>query len=110
MRIVPASQAKNNFGEVIKRVYEHAESQIIERDGVPVVAIVTIGDLERLYPGKVKAMPRVAASGKRQQAMQRLLAFLEHRQVDSEQFLDSEVEADVLKTTQEVRHGERKPA
>ena len=77
MRIVPASQAKNNFGDVIKRVYEHAESQIIERDGVPVVAIVTIGDLERLYPGKVKTMPRVAASGKRQQAMQRLLPFLE---------------------------------
>ena len=49
IRVVPASQAKNNFGAVIKRVYENEETQIIEKGGLPVAAIVSMSDLERLY-------------------------------------------------------------
>ena len=50
VRVVPASRAKNNFGEVIRRVYENEETQVIERDGLPVAAIISMSDLERLYP------------------------------------------------------------
>ncbi len=103
IRVVPASQAKNNFGEVIRRVYEKDELQVIERDGLPVAAIVSIEDLERLYPEKVKGLPRVAASSKRLQATQRLMASLDRMQAGNEQYSDDEVEADVLQAVAEVR-------
>src|SRR6266852_739973 len=76
LRVVPASQAKNNFGEMIRRVYERDEIQVVERAGLPVVGIVTMSDLERLYPEKVKELPLVAASAKRERAAKRMRAFL----------------------------------
>ena len=106
LRIVPASQAKNNFGEMIRRVYEGDEIQVVERDGLPVVGIITMSDLERLYPEKVKELPRVAASVKRQRAAKQLLALL--NQTGSTEFSEAEVEADVMQAVQEVRHNRRK--
>ena len=44
-RVVAASRAKNNFGEMIKRVYQDEETQVIERGGLPVAAIVSISAL-----------------------------------------------------------------
>jgi prevent-host-death family protein len=106
MRLIPASKAKNNFGEVIKRVYENEECQIIERGGIPVAAIVSMSDLERLYPEKVKELPRVEKGIKRQKAAQRLMAFLDEARRDGTGFSEDEVERDVQKAVQEVRHGE----
>ncbi len=103
LRVVPATQAKNNFGEIIKRVYEKDEIQIIERAGLPVAGIVSISDVERLYPEKVKDLSRVAVSAKRQKAAKRLRALLD--QPGSEEFSEEEVEADVLREWQQVRHG-----
>lgn len=108
LRVVPASQAKNNFGEMIRRVYENDEIQVVERAGLPVVGIVSMSDLERLYPEKVKALPEVATSAKRQQAWQRLQAALNVMHQGGEQLDEEEVEADVLKAVQAVRHGKRK--
>lgn len=36
---VPATKAKNNFGELIRRVYTTGERVIVEKDGIPVVVI-----------------------------------------------------------------------
>ena len=108
VRVVAASRAKNNFGEVIKRVYEHEETQIIERSGLPVAAIVSMSDLERLYPEDMKDLPRAATSAKRQRSWQRLSAVLDKMQAGNEQFSEEEVEADVLKAVEEVRHKRRR--
>jgi prevent-host-death family protein len=105
LRIVPAAKVKNNFGEVIKRVYENDEVQIIERAGLPVAGIVSMSDIERLYPEKVKQMPRLERSAKRQQAWDRLIKVLDETQKGGEKFTEEEVEADVLRAVQEVRHG-----
>ncbi len=107
LRIVPATQAKNNFGEIIKRVYEEDECQIIERSGIPIAAIVSMSDLERLYPGKFKELPKLAASAKRQRAWRKMRALLD--KPGSEQFSEEEVEADVQKAAEEVRHGQSEP-
>ncbi len=107
LRVVPASQAKNNFGEVIKRVYEKEEVQIIERAGLPVAGIVSMSDVERLYPEKVKALPRAAVSVKRQRAWRSLMKFLDS--VPEVDIPEEEVEADIQKAVDEVRHGKRKP-
>ena len=106
LRVVPASQAKNNFGEMIRRVYERDEIQVVERAGLPVVGIVTMSDLERLYPEKVKELPKIAASAKRERAAKQMRAFLS--QVGATEIPESEVEADVMRAVQEVRHGKRK--
>jgi prevent-host-death family protein len=50
--IAPATEAKNRFGEIIKRAYSNGEHIIVERGGIPVVAIVPIQDYERLIAGQ----------------------------------------------------------
>ena len=107
VRVVPASRAKNNFGEVIRRVYENEETQVIERDGLPVAAIISISDLERLYPESVERLPRADASVRRQQAWQRLHATLDKLQAHRQRVTEAEVEADVLKAVAETRRRRR---
>jgi prevent-host-death family protein len=48
VRVVTATEAKNRFGEIIKHAYQDAEHLIVQRDGIPVVAILPIADYERL--------------------------------------------------------------
>jgi len=40
--VISATEAKNRFGEVIRRVYRDGETFIVERDGLPVVMIVPV--------------------------------------------------------------------
>ena len=105
LRIVPASEAKNNFGQLIKRVYEDEEAQIIERAGLPVAAVVPISDLERIYPDKVKALPRAAVGAKRERAWRRLKDTLGELQQSGASVSEEEVEADVARAVHQVRHG-----
>jgi prevent-host-death family protein len=106
LRVVPASQAKNNFGEIIRRVYEGDEIQVVERAGLPVVGIVNMSDLERLYPEKVRELPKGAASAQRQRAARQLREFLDR--TPRTPYSEAEVEADVAKAVEDVRHGKRK--
>lgn len=48
VRMVSATDAKNRFGAIIKQAYANDEHLIVERDGIPVVAIVPIQDYARL--------------------------------------------------------------
>lgn len=106
IRIVAAAQAKNNFGQLIRRVSEQNETQIIERAGLPVVAIVSIEDLERLYPEKVKTIPQLEVSLKRKRAVKRLMALV--NEPGSEAFSEQEVDRDVMREVDAVRYSKRK--
>jgi len=106
--IVQATRAKNNFGEVIKRVYELDEPQIIERAGMPVAAIVSIGDFQRLYPQHTKARPRLNHSAKRAQAAAEIARVLDRIQRGGEKFTAEEVDADALAAVMEIRRKHRK--
>lgn len=107
-RVVPASQVKNNFGEVLKRVYQKEETQVIERDGIPVAGIVSMSDLERLYPEKLKQLPRAATSARRQRAHKQLMKFLDEMQKGGENLSAEEVEAEVMRAVEEIRYGKQK--
>ena len=48
VRTVTATEAQNRFGALIKHAYADAEHVIVERGGIPVVAIVPMQDYERL--------------------------------------------------------------
>lgn len=39
---IPATRAKNNFGELIRRVYTTGERVVVEKDGIPVVVVAPI--------------------------------------------------------------------
>ena len=39
---ITATEAKNRFGEVIRRVYKNGETLIVERGGLPVVVIMPV--------------------------------------------------------------------
>lgn len=47
IRVVSATEAKNRFGEMIRHAYQDAAHLIIQRDGIPVVAILPMADYER---------------------------------------------------------------
>jgi prevent-host-death family protein len=44
---VPASQARQRFGELIKQVYHRRSRVVVEKGGIPVIALVSVPDLER---------------------------------------------------------------
>ncbi len=46
---LPATKVKNSFGDIIKHVYAAGDQVIVEKAGIPVVAIIPISDYEPLY-------------------------------------------------------------
>lgn len=49
---IPATKAKNNFGELIKRVFTSGESVIVAKDGIPVVTISPVARADLHTPVK----------------------------------------------------------
>ncbi|MCK6578820.1 MAG: type II toxin-antitoxin system Phd/YefM family antitoxin [Anaerolineae bacterium] len=49
---VAATEVRRNFGEVIRRVSSGREHLIVEKDGLPVVAILSMSAYEKLLRGK----------------------------------------------------------
>ena len=43
---ITATEAKNRFGEVIRRVYRDGETLIVERGGLPVMAIMPVQEYQ----------------------------------------------------------------
>lgn len=104
IRVVGAREAKNSFGEILRRVYEDDETQIIARSGMPVAAIISISELERVYPEKMRGMPKARTSAKNQRAWRNFMNALTDMQKGGERFSEEEVEQDVQRAVQEVRH------
>jgi prevent-host-death family protein len=44
---VSVSEARQKFGELIKQVYLHRSRIVVEKGGIPVIALVSLPDLER---------------------------------------------------------------
>ena len=61
---ITATEAKNRFGEVIRRVYKNGETLIVERGGLPVMAIVPMQayqmSREQYFVGLSRQLGRVA--------------------------------------------------
>ena len=79
VRMVSATEAKNRFGAIIKHAYADDEHLIVERDGIPVVAIVPIQDYERFVAEEDltdEIAAGIAHSSKAARSRARLRAFL----------------------------------
>ena len=46
--IIPATQAHRKFGDLIRRVYSGKEHFVVEKDGLPVAAIISVQEYEAL--------------------------------------------------------------
>ena len=104
VRTVSATEAKNKFGEIIKRAYAADEHLIVEKSGIPVVAIIPMADYRQLVSPPV-AVPepaqKVDAERKRAEAARRLKEVMDrvHAQMpgvedeeEAERFIQSVVD------------------
>ncbi len=54
IRTVSATHTKNSFGEIIKQVYAARDHVIVEKGGIPVVAIIPISEYAPIYANQEK--------------------------------------------------------
>ena len=47
-KTINATEAKTHFGELMKRATEDGQTIIVERSGIPQIAIIPIGEFERM--------------------------------------------------------------
>ena len=104
VRTVSATEAKNKFGEIIKRAYAGDEHLIVEKSGIPVVAIIPMADYRRLVSPQVavpESAQKVDAERKRAEAARRLKEVMDrvHAQMpgvedeeEAERFIQSVVD------------------
>ena len=104
VRTVSATEAKNKFGEIIKRAYAGDEHLIVEKSGIPVVAIIPMADYRQLVSPPVavpEPAPKVDAERKRAEAARRLKEVMDrvHAQMpgaedeeEAERFIQSVVD------------------
>jgi prevent-host-death family protein len=52
VRYISATEAKNRFGEVIREAYRGEHHLIVQRDGIPVVAILPVYEYEQLVQAR----------------------------------------------------------
>lgn len=108
VRVVSATEAKNKFGEIIKHAYAADEHLIVEKSGIPVVAIIPMADYQQLV-GAPFAMPEVTQkvdeASRRAQARRDLAEFLKQVHATMPQVDEDEEEAEkfIQSVVDEVR-------
>lgn len=102
VRMVSATEAKNRFGTIIKQAYAGDEHLIVERGGIPVVAIVPIQDYERLIAEEDVATG-IAQGSQAASARARLRTFLASTAQRMPAVPEAEVEQDILAAVTAVR-------
>lgn len=79
VRIVTATEAKNRFGAIIKSAYALDEHLIVEKSGIPVVAIIPMADYRQLVSHQTASpeiSERLSAEQRRAQAGRELRELL----------------------------------
>lgn len=89
---IAATEAKNKFGEVLRRTQLEAQHFIIERDGIPVAAVVPLQDYQRLVAATTAEVENSARRTEAAAALREFLAEVHARMPDVP---EEEVEADV---------------
>lgn len=111
VRIVTATEAQNKFGALLKRAYAAAEHLIIERDGIPVAALIPIADYQQLVPpdSATPAAQRMAIASQRDQALRELSAFLERVHARMPDVTEADADRLIDQAVREVRRARVRP-
>ena len=101
---INATEAKNRFGDMIRRAYQGKEHLIVERAGIPVVAIVPISDYQQLLvAGDQATSQQIVRGAAEAQAREQLLAFLADMHPQMPVLPQAVVEADIAEAVAVVR-------
>lgn len=98
VKVVSATEAKNRFGEIIKAASLRDEHLIVERDGVPVIAIIPIADYQQNF-----AAEATDTNERRTQARVSLAEFMQQIHSQLPDFPEDEVEIDIAEAVRAVR-------
>lgn len=98
---IAATEAKNKFGEVLRKTQLEAQHFIIERDGIPVAAVIPLQDYRRLV---AETSAEVENSARRSEAAAALHAFLAEVHERMPDRTKEAVEADVNAAIAETRN------
>ena len=56
---IPATKVHRNFGDVVRRAFSGREHFIVEKDGLPVVAIISMSEYKELMKEREKHQERI---------------------------------------------------
>ena len=98
---IAATEAKNKFGEMLRKTQLEAQHFIIQRDGIPVAAVVPLQDYQRLVD---ETTAEVENSARRSEAAASLRAFLAEVHERMPDVPQEEVEADIKAAIAETRN------
>lgn len=114
IRIVTATEAKNNFGAMIKSAYALDEHLIVEKSGIPVVAIIPMADYQQLIQPntklKSKMVGRISIEQRRAEASKKLGELLAQIHAQVPQVSEEEANRDIARAIREVRAESAKEA
>lgn len=109
IQVVTATEAKNRFGDILKRVYQRDEHLVVERDGIPVAVIVPIQDYGTMTP-KMEAQDEIervsAAARTRARAAADMREFLDRVHATMPRYPEEEVQRDIEEAIRAVRADE----
>ena len=105
---ISATEAKNRFGDVIRRAYRGQEHIIVERGGIPVVAILPISDyeqfLKKVQPDAIETVGTdISTASAQNQAGNRLMAFLDEMHAQMPDVPEEQVQKDIEEAIAAVR-------
>ena len=106
VHVVTATEAQSKFGEIIKRAYASDEHLIVEKSGIPVVAIIPIAVYRECVsaPGASPEIEqKVATASERAAAAKDLQAFLAQVHAKMPNVPEEEVDRDIEAAVREVR-------
>ncbi|MCI0475607.1 MAG: type II toxin-antitoxin system prevent-host-death family antitoxin, partial [Anaerolineales bacterium] len=106
VRVVSATEAKNKFGEIIRHAYAADEHLIVEKSGIPVVAIIPMADYRQLVGTRSIAPAverKVDAESKRAEASRRLGELLAQVHATMPNYPEEEVDRVIAQAIAEVR-------
>ena len=108
IKTISATEAKNRFGDVIRRAYRGQEHLIVERGGIPVVAIVPISDYEQFLTQTQRDASEAREAGistasAQNQAWKRLMTFLDEMHAQMPDVPEEEIQKDIEEAMAAVR-------
>lgn len=113
IRIVTATEAKNNFGALIKSAYARDEHLIVEKSGIPVVAIIPMADYQQLVNNKATdngLSERIDVEQRRAQAGRELKELLAQIHARMPIVSEEEADRDIARAIRETRNEQAKRA
>jgi hypothetical protein len=100
---IPSTHVHRKFAEISRRVYSGSEHFVVEKEGMPIMAIISIAEYEEFLHEQAQKAERQQRVQKFKQAARQIGAEMEKLDLTEEE-LDAKVE-EIRQQLHEKRHG-----